>query len=58
MNVSAWGERMRGTGIIAEQTAQLFKVCRRRAGLDRRMPECDLSLFKPPQPARGQMRLL
>ena len=58
MNATAWGERMRGTGIIAEQTAHLFKICRRRAGLDHRMPECDITKFRPPQPSCGQMRLL
>ncbi len=58
LNSTAWGERMRGTGAIAAQTAQLFRVCRRRHGLDREMPAYDSLQFRAPQPAQGQMRLL
>ena len=58
MNVSAWGERMRGTGPLAEQTSQFFKLFLRRHKLDRQIPPCDTSQFRPPQPARGQLRLL
>ena len=58
LNSSEWRERMRGTGVIADQIAQLFKVCRRRSGLDGALPDYDLTLFRRPQPSRGQMRLL
>jgi len=57
LNSSQWGERMRGTGALAGQIAQLFRVCRRRHGLERAMPAYDLSLFRRPQPATGQMQL-
>lgn len=33
LNVSEWGQRLRGDGIFAEQIAELFKVAARRAGL-------------------------
>ena len=58
LNASAWGERMRGTGPIADHIAQLFRVCRRRARLDGPMPEYDLTQFRRPQPSHGQMHLL
>ena len=58
MNVSAWKERMRGSGVLAEQTAQLFRVCLRRSGLDGALPEYDCTAFRRPQPSTGQMRLL
>jgi DNA repair photolyase len=58
LNATGWGERMRGTGVVAEQIAQLYKVCRRRAGLERTLPAYDCTLFRRPQPATGQMRLL
>ncbi len=35
LNVSEWGERMRGDGIFAEQIRELFTVTARRAGLNR-----------------------
>ena len=57
LNATQFGERMRGTGVIAEQIAQLFKVCRRRCGLERAMPEYDCTAFRRPQPATGQMHL-
>jgi hypothetical protein len=57
LNVSGWSERMRGSGVLADQTAQLFRVCLRRSGLDRVVPEYDCTQFRRPQPARGQLRL-
>lgn len=58
LNNSEWKERMRGTGPIAEQTSQMFKLFLRRHGLNRPMPEYDLTQFRAPQPSHGQMRLL
>lgn len=58
LNSTQWRERMRGTGVLAEQIAQLHRVCRRRCGLDRAMPAYDGSQFRRPQPATGQMHLL
>ncbi len=57
LNSTEWRDRMRGTGALAEQIGQLHRVCRRRHGLDRPMPEYDCLLFRRPQPASGQMRL-
>jgi len=52
-----WGTRMRGTGQYAEQIQRSFEVFRRKAGLDRPLPDYDLSLFRPPRAANGQTRL-
>lgn len=48
LNVSAFGERMRGTGSLAAQLGQLFRVARRRAGLERPPPVLRTDLFRPP----------
>lgn len=58
LNSTQWSERMRGTGALADQIAQLHRVCRRRCGLDRKMPDYDCTIFRRPQPTRGQMHLL
>jgi DNA repair photolyase len=52
-----FGVRQRGTGRYAEQIEQSFKVFARKHGLDRKMPEYDYSLFRPPRPASGQLNL-
>ena len=49
--------RMRGTGILAEQIAQLFHVFSKRLGLDRKLPPLDYSRFQPPPDGSGQGRL-
>lgn len=49
-----FGTRMRGTGNYAEQIKQSFQVFRRKAGLDRSLPEFDLTLFRPPRSSSGQ----
>ena len=54
---SEWGKRFRGTGPIAQQIQQTFEVFRRRCGLDQPQPPLDTSLFHPPAPASGQLRL-
>ena len=54
---SAFRERQRGRGKYAEQIEQAFKVFRKKHGLDRPLPPLDTSLFDPPIPASGQMRL-
>jgi DNA repair photolyase len=41
LNNSQWGSRMSGEGLFADQTAQLFDVARRKAGIGN--PEWDLS---------------
>lgn len=51
-----WGERMRGTGPIAEQFATMFGVFRQKLGFSD-LPPLDSSQFQPPTPANGQLRL-
>ena len=57
LNGSKWGERMVGTGPIAEQIGRMFETFARRFGLDRGLPDHDPSQFTPPQPRSGQLRL-
>lgn len=47
LNVSDWGERMRGEGIFAEQTRELFAVAARRAGLASRRFDLSAAAFRP-----------
>ncbi len=54
---SEWQERMRGTGEIAEQVHQLFRVFARKHNLDGSLPAYDFSQFRPATPRSGQLRL-
>ncbi|MBS0267239.1 MAG: radical SAM protein, partial [Planctomycetes bacterium] len=56
LSVSKWGDRMRGTGEIADQIGQLFRVFTQRLGFDR-LPPLDTSQFQRPLPRTGQLRL-
>jgi DNA repair photolyase len=47
--------RMRGKGPRAEQFAQLFKVTKRRVGLDAEMSKMSTDLFRPPRAAQGML---
>lgn len=53
---SAWGERQRGVGPIADQIATLFQVFRQKHGFGD-LPELDCSQFVPPASRNGQRRL-
>ncbi|ODT86665.1 PA0069 family radical SAM protein [Phenylobacterium sp. SCN 70-31] len=53
----AWGRRMRGEGPIADLLSIRFKAARRRYGLDRGWPPADLSRFRVPLQAGGQLDL-
>ncbi len=55
---SAFGRRMRGTGIYAGQIAALFRTCARRASLDTPLPALDASHFLRPSGDGRQLRLL
>jgi DNA repair photolyase len=57
-NSSAWGERMRGTGIWAQLLRDRFHLARRRCGLasGREATPLDVSQFRPPSRG-GQMDL-
>lgn len=48
LNVSEWGERMRGEGIFAEQIRDLFGVAARRAGLSRERIRLSVADFRKP----------
>jgi DNA repair photolyase len=52
-----FGKRMRGTGEIADQINQLFKLFVRRHGLDGDLPEYDCTRFRPPRSRSGQQWL-
>lgn len=54
MNQSAFGERMAGTGPIAQQIRNLFDVFRRKHGLEKKLPDRDFSRFLPPADSNGQ----
>lgn len=54
---SEFGQRMRGTGPIAEQIRNLFKVFVQKFHLDNPFPPYDFSQFQPPTPTSGQLRL-
>jgi len=53
---SDWGERMSGTGLLAEQIQNVFHVFRQRYGYEE-LPPLDTSHFRPVRLANGQ-RLL
>lgn len=57
MNSSEWGERMRGSGELALQIRQMFGLFRQKYGLADKLPPHDCSLFRPPVPRSGQLRL-
>ncbi len=44
----AWGERMRGKGLLAEQMRALFTVSARRAGLNQERTELSTAHFRRP----------
>ena len=48
LNEAAFGKRMTGEGIVAEQLAQLFTVANRRAGLADSSPELSAASFRRP----------
>ena len=53
LNDPAFGKRMRGEGIFAEQISQMFEIAKRKAGLAERMPELSTKAFR--RPAGTQM---
>ncbi|MBL8474034.1 MAG: PA0069 family radical SAM protein [Rhodocyclaceae bacterium] len=54
---SNFGQRMRGSGPFADLLAQRFRLAATRLGLDRRLAALDLTQFRPPRAATGQMEL-
>ena len=57
LNNSNWGERMVGTGEIADQIRRMFRVFRKKHNLDFKFPEYNCQSFRPPTPRSGQMTL-
>lgn len=57
MNSSKWGERMKGTGVIADQLKQTFELFTRKLGLNQKFAPLETKHFRPPKPKRGQLRL-
>ncbi len=56
LNVAAFGERMRGTGELADQIGRLFSVAKRKAGIRDDIPALRTDAFRRPQPG-GQIGL-
>ncbi|WP_144996063.1 PA0069 family radical SAM protein [Polystyrenella longa] len=54
---SKFGERMRGTGIMAEQIHQTFQIFARKHGLNKPFPKLNNSQFDPTCGAKKQRRL-
>ena len=48
LNVSEWGQRLRGEGIFAEQLRDLFHAAARRAGLNQERHELSTAHFRRP----------
>lgn len=57
LNCSDWGERMTGSGEIADQIQRLLRVFKRKLGLDSPFPALDCSQFRAPGNAPRQLRL-
>lgn len=57
LNDSTFGQRMRGTGAIAEQIGLTFRVFAERYDLRRKPQPLDCDQFHPPRLPGGQMRL-
>lgn len=56
LNETAWGSRLQGEGVFADQLRDLFQITARRAGLNRERIELDASGFLRPETG-GQMPL-
>ena len=56
LNESTWGQRMTGTGEVAEQIRSMFALFRRKFGFAD-LPPLNCDQFQPPQIPGGQMRL-
>lgn len=57
LNSANFGERMAGTGEIAEQIHQVFQVFKKKFGLDGKLTPYDFSQFRPPRMPGGQLAL-
>lgn len=57
LNDPRFGKRMRGSGVIADQINELFRLFARRHGLDGELPDYDCGRFRPPPSRSGQQWL-
>jgi DNA repair photolyase len=57
LNDPQFGKRMRGSGVIADQISELFRLFARRHGLDGGLPDYDCDRFRPPPSRSGQQWL-
>lgn len=57
LSSSEFGNRMSGSGLLAEQIEKVFRTFVKKHGLDGKLPQYDLSQFRPPLPISGQMQL-
>jgi DNA repair photolyase len=57
LNSSTWGQRMVGTGEMAAQIQKVFRLFRKKLGLDQELPPLDCDQFHPSVPKSGQQRL-
>jgi DNA repair photolyase len=57
LNTPEFGKRMRGTGPMAEQIEQAFRVFAKRYGLDGDGPSLNREAFRPPRIAGAQLPL-
>lgn len=48
LNDSEFGTRMRGTGEVADQIGEMFRLFAKRLGLERKLPAYDCTRFRPP----------
>jgi DNA repair photolyase len=55
LNSTRTGERMRGTGVAAQQWRALFQACCRRNGLSSRPPELSVAAFRRLTPGQGEL---
>jgi DNA repair photolyase len=53
---AVWGERLRGTGELADQIGKMFRLFRDRVGFEGLTP-LDATRFRPPPGGFGQLRL-
>lgn len=57
INSSQFGQRMTGSGEIADQIQSMVKVFKRKLKMDRPLPDYDCSQFRRPEPASAQQWL-
>jgi DNA repair photolyase len=57
LNDSNFNTRMRGQGVFADQFSAMFKLAKRRAGLDKPFPKLSTAAFSRPVRAGDQLMM-